>query len=206
MTRGGLLFGLLAAICIVAMPRVGEADNLLIQAVPAAGRAAETATPGDSAAFRVFGDWQVACRAATGGAPTSSGSCVMEPIARAYSGSPGVTRLYGQMIALKPRSKAVPVLIVETRLGYLLPQGIGLKIDRRTSGKLAIRNCQLSGCVAPFQLTSTLRRRMTRGSTLELSLNTLDAKTDLTSVSLSGFPAALEALMTDGKGLAATGR
>lgn len=204
MTTGRHLIGLLAAAWIVAAAQAAVADSLLIQSVPASKATADAAAPGDGSAFRVFESWQVTCRTGAAGssAPAASGPCTMEPVPQAYSGAAGITRLFGRMIALKPRSRPVPVFIVETRLGYLLPDGIGLKVDGHARVKLAVRDCQLGGCIAPFRLTASLRRRMTRGSSLELSLKTLDAKTEATSVSLAGFTAALKALTSNGKGLA----
>lgn len=199
------LIGLLAAAGMVAAAQAASADSLLIQSLPASKGTPGAAVPGEGPAFKVFEDWQVTCpnRSTASAAAAAPEPCTMEPIPQAYSGSAGVTRLFGQMISLKPRTKPVPVFIVETRLGYLLPQGIGLKVDRHAGVRLAVRDCRSSGCIAPFRLTSSLKRRMTRGSRLVLTLKTLDAKTDATTVSLAGFASALNALTTGGAGLAA---
>lgn len=185
MKRGGIIFLLLA----FAGPAMAQ-SSLLIESTR------KPSAPPPTTITTIIKDWQVTCPNPALETRQQT-SCTMEPIPTAYKGSNGVNRFFGRMIKVK--NKAIPVFVIQTPLDLLLPSGIILKVDTRRPDKLAYRSCHANGCIIPFQLTGNIKSSLQRGSQLELSLKTLNAKTKQTSISLLGFTKALEMLVKNSK-------
>lgn len=138
-----------------------------------------------------FNDWQITCPNPALKTP-STDPCTMQPNGAVFSQSDKILRLYGRMITVQ--GKQVPVFIVQTSLDLLLSNGVSFKIDGRKPIKLAFRSCHADGCIIPFRMSGQIKSALQRGAKLSISVQTLDAKIEQVSLSLSGFTKALQKL------------
>lgn len=196
----GIGFAFLAAlICILVVHAPAQAqflpapslliENLRPQMPPEPEKLSET-----------FTNWVVICPnpALADAKNAVAPRCIMQPQASAYEGAANIKRLFGQMIAVDRRKAQVPVFVLETQLGLLLPEGISFQVDARKPQKLAYRSCHADGCIVPFRLTSQMRTALRPGTSLKLTFKTIEGTTGRVTISLLGFTKALQALIDSG--------
>ena len=87
-----------------------------------------------------------------------------------------------------------PVMVVRTKLGVLLGEGVLLSVDGETIGRLGFQICEENGCVAPLRLRGAPLRAMQRGTELNITLVDRGTGEQNSEVSLLGFSFILRAL------------
>lgn len=144
--------------------------------------------------IETFTDWQIAwsadaARNDTGAEPT----CILRPQPGPFARSGDMVSLGGRKITLPGQETASMLFVLKTRQGLLLPEGVGLQVDRRPAQRLAYHSCDRGTCAVPFVLTKSLRAAFEKGGQLRLTVVTGQKAARSVSVSLHGFTAAMKA-------------
>jgi len=91
-----------------------------------------------------------------------------------------------------------PLMVIRSRLGLLLPEGMALSIDGGRPQRLAFRACyaqpEMTGCLLPVRVAGRFARDMKRGLILTLEARTPEGRRLTQTVSLRGITAGLAAL------------
>ncbi|QIP06280.1 invasion associated locus B family protein [Bradyrhizobium symbiodeficiens] len=127
-TRLPALFGLLAAIVLLAFPGLAHAQG---------------------AVRSVHGDWQIRCDTPPG-AQTEQCALIQSVVAEDRSNA-GLT-----VIVLKTADQKSRLMRVVAPLGVLLPSGLGLKLDNQDVGRAGFVRCLPNGCVAEVVMDDKL--------------------------------------------------
>nr|AWM05124.1 invasion associated locus B family protein [Bradyrhizobium symbiodeficiens]QDF41582.1 invasion associated locus B family protein [Bradyrhizobium symbiodeficiens] len=127
-TRLPALFGLLAAIILLAFPGLAHAQG---------------------AVRSVHGDWQIRCDTPPG-AQTEQCALIQSVVAEDRSNA-GLT-----VIVLKTADQKSRLMRVVAPLGVLLPSGLGLKLDNQDVGRAGFVRCLPNGCVAEVVMDDKL--------------------------------------------------
>jgi len=196
----------LAALCVVELglnvTTNVQSQGLLIEQTISPKTASQLPSSQDRT-MTAYRDWRVLCKT-TGLKGSSAGflkTCIIRnkinPVISLKDGGI-IFSLYGQLIKLSKKKASKPVLIVNTPMGLLLPQGLAMKIDNNPVFKLAIRSCHLRRaegyCLAPFELTRRLRKKFQVGKQVVISGRLLTGQKVSQKISLLGFSKALKHL------------
>ena len=176
-------------------PKTSQGKSITIQPyrAPVPGQLKTTNKPvaGPWSVTETHKSWALECR-------TKPSKCRMKHIKKA-DGKNNKTpfSITIETVKLPKQKRLAKLAIIRTPLNLLLPAGLGWKIDKSKSVKLAIRSCHVemaanrrnlvTACLAPVQLTAKLIRALRRGTTLKLSAKTLSGKSISQVISLSGF-------------------
>jgi invasion protein IalB len=97
--------------------------------------------------------------------------------------------------AFQLRGKRPQVIgMLRVPLGVLLPPGLELDIDGAKALRIAYSHCRTEGCIALFELTRDLRRRLERGREARVAFQTVEGKRSELPLSLMGITDGLKAL------------
>jgi len=93
---------------------------------------------------------------------------------------------------------SAPLLIVRSRFGLLLTEGMTLTIDGTAPRRLAFRSCHATarvlGCILPARVSGAFARALKGGLTMTLGARTTDGRTLSQTISLMGITAGLTAV------------
>ena len=165
----------------------GTTDPSLVPPVPAVKTEAE-ANVGDLYA-KVEGDWRLACEKTLSG----DDPCRMGQLLRDEAGNPvievEVTRLKGENL---PDA----MMVINTPVGTILPEGVTVTIDGGKPAKLPFFYCDGQVCVTRVNLREADATAFKRGNVAEVRIVPVTAPNNPVSVnmSLTGFTAAYDSL------------
>lgn len=144
-----------------------------------------------SALMEVYQDWTLRC--------TSSAREGQEPLRFCRIDQELIEQESGQrlfLVAVRQMPDATQRLTVLTPFGLALEQGVALEIGDQPLSTLPFRTCLPSGCLAYQTLTGDLVDQLKAGATLGLRTQTEAGQALSAQISLSGFTAAYDKLLS----------
>jgi invasion protein IalB len=170
----------------ISLPRAALALGLLL--TPAALAAQEGDKP-SSTVKSTHGAWSVICSTA------ENGACAME---QAGKDGEGKDVMLARIARIKPRDtpqgSVDTVITVLVPLGVMLKPGLGVQIDSGEATRGAYELCDRNGCVLQSPMPAAMVSSMKKGVTAKFTMVAPPNKEIVSSLSLSGFTAAFNAL------------
>jgi invasion protein IalB len=133
------------------------------------------------------GDWQIRCDTPPGA--KSEQCALIQSVTAEDRPNVGLT-----MIVLKTADQKTRLLRVLAPLGVLLPQGLGLKIDKNDIGRAGFVRCLPNGCVAEVVLDEKLVGQLKSGQQATFIIFQTPEQGIGIPMSLAGFSAAYDKL------------
>ncbi|MCY6379423.1 invasion associated locus B family protein [Hoeflea prorocentri] len=164
-----------------------RAGSLLIEAAQPQGSMPD-------ADVRVFKDWRVVCadRRPQDDAHAIR-ACTIRPYPDPFTERGGVISLVGRVVTTPTSREPLTLFVLKTRQGFLIPNGVELRIDQKKTHLLAYHSCDRGACTVPFAMTGALREAFEKGGQAQISVSTKQASKTHVTFSLLGFSAAIKA-------------
>lgn len=161
-----------------------------VQPQPAAQTNTQPARPtGADVKRTTYSSWEVACLA-------DNSNCAMAQIGKDSSGNPVLEVVIRKLPEpLEAGGEiAIAVLDVITPLGVVLTEGLSLKIDEGKDAVAPFQVCTEQGCLVREPIADELIDQLKRGNGATVSVVAANQGIVTSSISLSGFTAAYNAL------------
>lgn len=133
-----------------------------------------------------YGDWQLRCETASGAREQCA---LVQNVVTEDKGNLGLV-----VIVVKTADGSGLLLRVVAPLNILLPNGLGLRIDRTEIGRAGFVRCLSSGCVAEVVMDAQLLAQFRSGRTATFVVWPTPDEGVGIPVALAGFPAGVAAL------------
>ena len=93
-----------------------------------------------------------------------------------------------------PAGHGAPVMEIQGPLNFFLPGGFALTVDGADLAKVAVRNCNQSGCYGALKLEAAMVDVLKRGSDLRISFLSAPETSKFVETPLAGFTRAMQAI------------
>lgn len=173
----------------ISLPRAALALGLLL--TPAALMAQEADKPAPAAELKTttHGAWTVVC------STDAKARCVMEQIGKTAEGQDILmARLQHVPPQDSPEGTINTVISVQVPLGVMLQAGLALQIDSGKASAVGYTRCSQDGCFMQSPLPGAMVAAMKKGVNAKFSMVLPPNKRVDSTLSLSGFTAAYNAL------------